>query len=286
MCFCSTEWLAPVIEPAPCGPTHQLVQSSLIQNEVLFASHGLTLLALDHIYCVKSALSSYSKTRSPLRLEDAVDELRRLVLARNGAKVTKADLFRSYDGLSVTDSALTDLHRMYCRAYGGPEHVGGISGMPNLLVSTLPDPVIRDDETEFSEDDDEYDEPHIPTEMIGLAVSTPDKPKPPSPRGPALKLQTSFDAPPRTDPADEEPDSGRTARPADFLPIMLPPGAGLSIDEVLSAGVLSPARSPAGLGPMTPNGYEDISPTTRGEWGFLLVDSAFQGTKTAAIETW
>lgn len=35
-------------------------------------------------------------------------------------------------------------------------------------------------------------------------------------------------------------------------------------------------------GPTTPNGYEDISPITRGEWGFLMVSDPFR-TKTAAV---
>lgn len=35
-------------------------------------------------------------------------------------------------------------------------------------------------------------------------------------------------------------------------------------------------------GPATPNGYDDISPITRGEWGFLMVSDPFR-TKTAAV---
>jgi len=33
-------------------------------------------------------------------------------------------------------------------------------------------------------------------------------------------------------------------------------------------------------GPMTPNGYDDISPITRGEWGFLMAAKP----KTARVE--
>jgi hypothetical protein len=40
------------------------------------------------------------------------------------------------------------------------------------------------------------------------------------------------------------------------------------------------------MGPTTPNGYDDISPITRGEWGFLMVDDKFQGAKTVKVETW
>lgn len=38
------------------------------------------------------------------------------------------------------------------------------------------------------------------------------------------------------------------------------------------------------LGPVTPNGADDLSPITRGEWGFLMVSDPFR-TRTAAVET-
>lgn len=43
-------------------------------------------------------------------------------------------------------------------------------------------------------------------------------------------------------------------------------------------------QSPARLGPATPNGADDLSPITRGEWGFLMVSDPFR-TRTAAVET-
>ena len=39
------------------------------------------------------------------------------------------------------------------------------------------------------------------------------------------------------------------------------------------------------IGPLTPNGYDDISPTTRGEWGFLFAGDAWKRGKIAAVET-
>jgi hypothetical protein len=41
----------------------------------------------------------------------------------------------------------------------------------------------------------------------------------------------------------------------------------------------------AGEGPTTPNGYDDISPVTRGEWGFLFKGEGWKGARTAAVET-
>ncbi|KAI0200762.1 hypothetical protein F4808DRAFT_151149 [Astrocystis sublimbata] len=51
-----------------------------------------------------------------------------------------------------------------------------------------------------------------------------------------------------------------------------------SIDELLSP--CDNSRQSQQLGPMTPNGYDDISPITRGEWGFLFKgDTWMQGTR-------
>ncbi|CRK28325.1 hypothetical protein BN1708_015188 [Verticillium longisporum] len=77
-----TEWLSPATDAASSGLAAPLIRRSLAQNEVLFASDGLTLVSLDRLYTFKAALASFARTGSPLRLEDAVDELRRLVLAR------------------------------------------------------------------------------------------------------------------------------------------------------------------------------------------------------------
>jgi hypothetical protein len=39
------------------------------------------------------------------------------------------------------------------------------------------------------------------------------------------------------------------------------------------------------MGPMTPNGYDDISPVTRGEWGFLFQGETWQNGRTVRVET-
>jgi hypothetical protein len=292
--------------------TRQLIHKSIVQNDVLFSSDGLTLVSLDRLYSLKSALSSYSRTKSALRLEDAVDELRRLVLANNGAKVAKADLLRSFDWRSVSDSALLDLDRMYRRAYGGSSQSGGIAGMPKHMEDSptvSPEPMIRDDEYET---DEEIEWARAEVMEIGVALTSttpaedPPAPEPSAPKPPLLKLQTNFLVKPkpiRKEPVsaggagpipqttdirieiEEEEDGDRTARPAEELPIMFQPWGG-SIDQILSAEALSPQRSSMRMGPMTPNGYDDISPITRGEWGFLMVDDKFQGAKTVKVETW
>ncbi|KAF4990868.1 hypothetical protein FDECE_14223 [Fusarium decemcellulare] len=301
--FCvGSEWLAPSFRPSSCGLTNQLIHSSIIQNEVLFSSEGLTLLSLDRLYSLKSALSSYSKTKSHLRLEDAVDELRRIILATNGAKVSKTAILRSYDWLSVSSSALVDLDRMYRRAYGGPEQFGGISGLTSFAEPAIK-PISDFEEREGGSEE-------AGEQMIGVAVTKGQtigiavtKGQTPSPK-PQLKLQTNFEPKPKKPEVpvkveeEEEEDGDRTARPTDRVYFTMPTWEGSTIDQVLSAHpanrsafspitptpiLMSPAS--ARLGPLTPNGYEDISPITRGEWGFMMADNAFQGARKVGVET-
>ncbi|KAI1340567.1 hypothetical protein F5Y15DRAFT_43452 [Xylariaceae sp. FL0016] len=67
---------------------------------------------------------------------------------------------------------------------------------------------------------------------------------------------------------------------------LLGAGLSLSIDEMLSPISPIDARLSQRLGPTTPNGYDDISPITRGEWGFLFKGDGWTGGRTAAVETW
>lgn len=44
-------------------------------------------------------------------------------------------------------------------------------------------------------------------------------------------------------------------------------------------------RGPHKRGPRTPNGFEDITPVTKGEWCFLMVGDGWKEGRTAAVET-
>lgn len=95
----------------------------------------MTLLALDHLYTFKSALASYSATQASSRLEDAVDELRRLVLGQGGRKLCRSVLESSFTWLGpVSKSALRDVTHMYRRAYGG---ISGESGVDSNVDGPL-----------------------------------------------------------------------------------------------------------------------------------------------------
>lgn len=353
------DWLSPALSASSLGLSPTLIRRSLQQNEILFRSAssspnpactspssvpksvpGLTLIALDHLYTFKAALAAYSaSSRCPYRLEDAVDELRRFVLANGTEKLKRSSLARTYD-LTFGDAALKDVERMYRRAYGGIKQEGGIewdegesparsdsvrtaktsvsSIEKELQVEILKHGDDCDTEFEDDEDDEEKVIEEISEKMFFLdeTASTPPAvtaitPPPTSQsaqRGPLLKLKTTFDEPlptrrrpqkeivqvaentqeeyfnVRIDIAaeeDDEEEEERTARP-------IAPGMAfwnsMSIDEVLGADTKSNHRRSSLIssltggtrasrqGPMTPNGYDDISPITRGEWGFLMGD--------------
>ncbi|KAI0455619.1 hypothetical protein F5B21DRAFT_186481 [Xylaria acuta] len=350
--------LPAVTTASACGLSADLVRRSIQQNEVLFSSEGLTLLGLDRLYSFKAALSAYAKSivtpssriqtpgRSPglsnhpintmpptptstaadsSRLEDAVDCLRRLVLSNGGRSVPKADLYRSFDWMGVNPTALSDVERMYRRAYGGLERRGPFEAPP----------ILRDNERE---QDDEADAKR----MGFIKIGTPPPPK--TQTTPVLKLNTNITTTPRLirpkpkvvpqapaletgigqgrkpngtqevthdandegrgdveeleiridtlelaaekgNDCDNEEDGDRTPHPLRDGPLrpsmFWPNGSTLSgsIDELLSP---CDNRQSQRLGPMTPNGYDDISPITRGEWGFLFKgDTWTQGTRAA-----
>ncbi|KAI0816446.1 hypothetical protein GGR55DRAFT_236372 [Xylaria sp. FL0064] len=87
------------------------------------------------------------------------------------------------------------------------------------------------------------------------------------------------------DCADEDDRTPHPLRDGPVRPSMYWPNGnalGQSIDEMLSP---YDNRQSQRLGPMTPNGYEDISPITRGEWGFLFKGDTWTQGRTVVVET-
>lgn len=120
-----------VHEPSTYNMPPVILHSSILQNEVLHSSEGMTLLSLDHLYTFKTALNHYASTRSEpsshFRLEDAVDELRRYILSSTAGRrrLLKSTLVQAYDWLGpVDDAALAEVTKMYSRAYGGTTDMG------------------------------------------------------------------------------------------------------------------------------------------------------------------
>jgi hypothetical protein len=52
-----------------------------------------------------------------------------------------------------------------------------------------------------------------------------------------------------------------------------------------AGGQVKEDRGPHRRGPVTPNGFEDITPVTKGEWCFLMVGEGWKEARTVAVET-
>lgn len=332
-----TGWLPPATTAAACGLNADLVRRSILQNEVLFSSEGLTLLGLDRLYTFKSALAAYARSvnqnqsnsgtsslslapnrtaaADSTRIEDAVDSLRRLVLANGGRPVSRSDLLRSYDWLGVNARALRDVEGMYKRAYGGPEKSGAFEMTVTeerekaaaVVVKIGPppppkSPPARKEQTTpvlklntqlatatttrifkpkakaiaVAEKDKEKD--RVRGFDFGFKGVTEKK----TPKPEVVEIEIKIGS---ADSEDDEDDGDRTARPIQYgVPFWNP---GVSIDELmLSPCETTTTRQSQQLGPTTPNGYDDISPITRGEWGFLFKGDGWTQGRTAAVETW
>lgn len=142
------QWLTTPVQPGEVGLPLDLVRRSLVQNDVVFAAEGITLLGLDRMYVLKAALAAYSRRGVPETLEEAVHAMRRIVLAGpagpcasgrgtpgclvDAGKIRRMDIVLSYDWLAVSRAALHDADLLYRRAYGGRQRRGVLEGMPDV----------------------------------------------------------------------------------------------------------------------------------------------------------
>lgn len=56
-------------------------------------------------------------------------------------------------------------------------------------------------------------------------------------------------------------------------------------DEQSEVEEIKEDRGPHRRGPVTPNGFEDLTPITKGEWCFLMVGDGWSQGRTVAVET-
>ncbi|KAF4637361.1 hypothetical protein G7Y89_g730 [Cudoniella acicularis] len=247
-------WISPkpLTSSARCPATTDLIKRSLLQNEVIFSSEGLTLLSLDHVYTFKNLLNTYSRTLSPFDLTLAVDELRRLVLAQQGRKISKSQLMRAYDWLPVSLAALVDINEGYKIAYDrkGSIEVQDVENTRSLL------PALQRLQTNFTRAS-----PSIYSQRTESTCTS------------FYGSETSWFSEDEDTPLGDV-SVGESARGTDS-------GVSFSFDI---AETVSEDRGPHFRGPLTPKAFEDITPITKGEWCFLMVGEGF-AARTAAVET-
>ncbi|KAH8147482.1 uncharacterized protein LAJ45_08309 [Morchella importuna] len=104
---------------APTAPNSTLLHRSLLQNEIIFSSEGLTVLAVDLCFALKCKLEAVSSYCDAEDVEDAVVLLRRLVRVYRGRPLTKGYILRSWPKIVVSDLGLLRVGREYEWRYGG-----------------------------------------------------------------------------------------------------------------------------------------------------------------------
>lgn len=104
-----------------------VVHRSLLQNDVVFSSEGLTLLAIDHCYALKSTLDKLSRGSWDASFDRAVDVLRRLVYVSRGRPLTRGYIRQCYPMLQVSDQMLLRLNAEYSLRWLGQRGVVGVN---------------------------------------------------------------------------------------------------------------------------------------------------------------
>lgn len=101
-----------------------VVHRSLLQNQVIFSSEGLTLIAIDLCFALKAKIESLSTKFVTMDLEDAVVILRRLVIVYRVRLLTKGYIGRSYSRMEASDQTLLRLNAEYEWQFGTRGVVG------------------------------------------------------------------------------------------------------------------------------------------------------------------
>lgn len=101
-----------------------VVHRSLIQNQIIFSSEGLTLIAIDIFFALKAKIEALSTNFFTTDLEDAVVILRRLVIVYRGRPLTKGYIRRNYPRMEASDQTLLRLNAEYEWQFGTRGVVG------------------------------------------------------------------------------------------------------------------------------------------------------------------
>lgn len=101
-----------------------VVHRSLLQNQIIFSSEGLTLIAVDFCFALKAKMEAFSTLFLAKDLEDAVVILRRLVVVYRGRPLTKGYIGRSYPRMEISDQTLLRVNAEYEWQFGTRGVVG------------------------------------------------------------------------------------------------------------------------------------------------------------------
>lgn len=161
---------------------------------------------------------------------------------------------RAYEWLGVSLAALVDVNEGYKTAYGGQTRTGGIEITSEERTS--PAPLMKS------------------LSPLKTNFGTAELRK--------LRLTVAFG----DESFETESNSGNSSEyHSDDEGATLVEVGESAKGKDASVDGLRPDRGPHRRGPSTPNGFEDITPVTKGEWCFLMVGEGWQQAKTAAVVT-
>jgi hypothetical protein len=121
----NTNWVNTTLDRSISADIREsVIERTLLQNDIVFSSEGLTLFALDHCYALKSTLDKLSRGSWDASFSDAVDILRRLVYISRGRAMTRGYIRQCYSKMEVTDNMLLRLNSEYERRHGHRGIVG------------------------------------------------------------------------------------------------------------------------------------------------------------------
>lgn len=185
----------------------------------------------------------------------------------------KNDLIKTYSWLGVSLAALVDVNEGYKTAYGGAKREGGVdmgfSEQPALSAQKLHLPPKLELKTNFNMTELRHMRFNIGGSLKSTSSSASDVGESNSPISTKLSSATTLVG--EQSPVDKEVEVGESAKGRD--------------DWGMRRLQAQEDKGPHRRGPMTPNGFEDITPVTKGEWCFLMVGEGWREGRKMAVET-
>ncbi|KAF8244046.1 hypothetical protein K440DRAFT_559898 [Wilcoxina mikolae CBS 423.85] len=121
----SQTWVNTTLEASiPAELRDDVIYRTLLQNDIVFSSEGLTLLALDHCFALKSTLDRLNRGSWDASFDTAVDILRRLVYISRGRPMTRGYIQQCYRSIEIPDNTLLRLNAEYEAMYNHRGVVG------------------------------------------------------------------------------------------------------------------------------------------------------------------